>query len=73
MGEERWERGLFLYTAAPGPAAGSLLGCYFLLLCSQGIWARATLVEVTVQCNKHSRNTHYVSGPVHSDPELLPV
>ena len=48
MGEERWGRHSPPYAAALRPAAGSLLGGHFLLLCSQGIWARAAFLKIIV-------------------------
>lgn len=36
-----------------------------MLLCSPGIWAKTTVLEVTIQCSKHTLNTHNVTSPEH--------
>lgn len=57
MGEGRWGRGL-----SSCPAAW---WHYFSLLCSQRIWAKTTVLEVTIQCSKHALNTQDVTSPEH--------
>ena len=61
MGEERWGRGSPSYAAALRPTAGSLLGCHFLLLCSQGIWARAAFLKVIVVVHSPSHVQLFVT------------